>query len=74
MTGAWQDFSDAPDQAQAKPEERLTAEDIKAAERCTADHVLLDSGAGTGEVFDWKLIKNMKRLILELMILLIFIP
>ena len=38
-----------------------TAEDIKAAERCTADHVLLDSGAGTGEVFDWKLIKNMKR-------------
>lgn len=38
-----------------------TAEDIKATERCTADHVLLDSGAGTGEVFDWKLIKNMKR-------------
>ena len=38
-----------------------TAEDITAAERCTADHVLLDSGAGTGEVFDWKLIKNMKR-------------
>lgn len=30
MTGSWQDFSDAPDQAQAKPEERLTAEDIKA--------------------------------------------
>ena len=23
--------------------------------------MLLDSGAGTGEVFDWKLIKNMKR-------------
>ena len=38
-----------------------TAEDIAEAERCTADHVLLDSGAGTGEVFDWKLIKNMKR-------------
>ena len=38
-----------------------TAEDIAEAERCTANHVLLDSGAGTGEVFDWKLIKNMKR-------------
>ncbi len=30
MTGLWQDFSDAPDQAQAKPEDRVTAEDIKA--------------------------------------------
>ena len=38
-----------------------TAEDIAEAEKCTADHVLLDSGAGTGEVFDWKLIKHMKR-------------
>ncbi len=38
-----------------------TAGDIAEAEKCTADHVLLDSGAGTGEVFDWKLIKNMKR-------------
>jgi phosphoribosylanthranilate isomerase len=38
-----------------------TAEDIAEAEKCTADRVLLDSGAGTGEVFDWKLIKNMKR-------------
>jgi phosphoribosylanthranilate isomerase len=38
-----------------------TAENIAEAEKCTADHVLLDSGAGTGEVFDWKLIKNMKR-------------
>ena len=38
-----------------------TAEDVAEAEKCTADHVLLDSGAGTGEVFDWKLIKNMKR-------------
>ena len=38
-----------------------TAEDIAEAEKCTAGHVLLDSGAGTGEVFDWKLIKNMKR-------------
>ena len=38
-----------------------TAEDIAEAERCTADHVLLDSGAGTGAAFDWTLIKNMKR-------------
>jgi len=38
-----------------------TTEDIAEAEKCTADRVLLDSGAGTGEVFDWKLIKNMKR-------------
>lgn len=38
-----------------------TAENIAEAEKCTADHVLLDSGAGTGEVFDWKLIKNLKR-------------
>lgn len=35
--------------------------DIEAANRCTADFVLLDSGAGTGVVFDWKLIQNMKR-------------
>ena len=38
-----------------------TAEDIAEAEKCTADHVLLDSGAGTGAAFDWTLIKNMKR-------------
>lgn len=31
------------------------------AERCSADCVLLDSGAGTGTVFDWKLIQNMNR-------------
>lgn len=38
-----------------------TTDDIVEAEKSTADYVLLDSGAGTGEVFDWKLIKNMKR-------------
>ena len=38
-----------------------TAEDIAEEEKCTADHVLLDSGAGTGAAFDWTLIKNMKR-------------
>ena len=32
--------------------------DLAAAERCSADYILLDSGAGTGTVFDWKLIQN----------------
>lgn len=35
--------------------------DISAAENSTADAVLLDSGAGTGTVFDWDLIQNIKR-------------
>lgn len=38
-----------------------TQTDIAMAERCSADHVLLDSGAGTGVVFDWSLLKNVKR-------------
>ena len=38
-----------------------TRTDIAEAERCSADHVLLDSGAGTGVVFDWSLLKNVKR-------------
>lgn len=38
-----------------------TASNIENAEQSTADHVLLDSGAGTGAVFDWKLIQNIKR-------------
>lgn len=38
-----------------------TSADIEMAEQSTADYVLLDSGAGTGTVFDWKLIRNMKR-------------
>lgn len=41
---------------------RITsASDVFEAERCCADYILLDSGAGTGTVFDWKLIKNVKR-------------
>ena len=31
------------------------------AKRSTADYLLLDSGAGTGKIFDWKLIKNIGR-------------
>lgn len=38
-----------------------TKEDIPAAENSTADYVLLDSGAGTGKVFDWTLIQGMGR-------------
>lgn len=38
-----------------------TAGDILYAEQCAADYVLLDSGAGTGTVFDWNLIRNIKR-------------
>lgn len=38
-----------------------TAKDMNAAEQSTADHILLDSGAGTGTVFDWGLVKSIKR-------------
>ena len=36
-------------------------EDIEAAKKSFADYVLLDSGAGTGEKFDWQLIKNFPK-------------
>ncbi len=36
-------------------------EDAKNAERSPADYVLLDSGAGTGTVFDWRYAKLVKR-------------
>lgn len=36
-------------------------EDISNAEQSTADCVLLDSGAGTGTVFDWGLVKSIRR-------------
>lgn len=37
-------------------------QDILAAERSSADYVLLDSGdGGTGEVFDWTLIQSLQR-------------
>ena len=38
-----------------------TADDIKAANDSGADFVLLDSGAGTGKLFDWELIQSIKR-------------
>lgn len=38
-----------------------TARDLEKVEQSTADYVLLDSGAGTGTVFDWDLIQNVTR-------------
>lgn len=38
-----------------------TARDIADAQSCTADYVLLDSGAGTGTVFNWNLIQSINR-------------
>ncbi|MGB4609222.1 MAG: phosphoribosylanthranilate isomerase [Saccharofermentanales bacterium] len=38
-----------------------TASDIADAEQCSADYILLDSGAGTGTVFNWNLTQGMNR-------------
>lgn len=38
-----------------------TASDITDAEQCSSDYILLDSGAGTGTVFDWELLQNIRR-------------
>lgn len=38
-----------------------SARDIARAQASTADHILLDSGAGTGTVFDWGLIGGLRR-------------
>ena len=38
-----------------------TCHDLAEAEACTADHILLDSGAGTGNVFDWSVLQDVKR-------------
>lgn len=35
--------------------------DIQEAEKNSADYVLLDSGVGTGTVFDWTLLQNIQR-------------
>ncbi|MBQ0000411.1 MAG: phosphoribosylanthranilate isomerase, partial [Clostridiales bacterium] len=36
-------------------------EDILRTEKSTADYILLDSGLGSGKVFDWNLIKGIRR-------------
>ncbi len=36
-------------------------QDVIEAQRSTADNILLDSGAGTGAVFDWQLIRHIAR-------------
>ncbi len=38
-----------------------TAEDVKRAEQSTADYILLDGGKGSGKLFDWNLLKEIKR-------------
>ncbi len=39
-----------------------TGEDVAAAERSPADHILLDAGSGgTGTVFDWSLLRSIRR-------------
>lgn len=38
-----------------------TPEDLERAERSSADYILLDSGAGTGTMFDWTLLRNLRR-------------
>lgn len=36
-------------------------QDILTANECSADYVLLDSGGGSGETFDWSLLREIKR-------------
>ena len=36
-------------------------EDLRGIPDCTADHILLDSGAGSGEALNWTLLKAVKR-------------
>ena len=38
-----------------------TAGDLNFAKNSRADFILLDSGAGTGEIFNWQLLKNFER-------------
>lgn len=38
-----------------------TEQDLTEAERSTADHILLDSGAGTGRTLDWSLLQAVQR-------------
>ena len=36
-------------------------EDIRRAEKSSAEYILLDSGAGTGQTFNWELLKSVER-------------
>lgn len=38
-----------------------TADDIASAQQSSADYILLDSGGGTGTVFDWNLVQTLTR-------------
>lgn len=38
-----------------------TASDAAMAEQSGADYILLDSGAGSGKVFDWEVLRNVRR-------------
>lgn len=38
-----------------------TADDLKIAEKSSADYILLDGGAGDGKIFDWQILKNFSR-------------
>ena len=38
-----------------------TADDLQPAKNSRADFILLDSGAGTGEIFNWQLLKDFGR-------------
>lgn len=38
-----------------------TVDDLLPAKKSSADHILLDSGAGTGNAFDWGLLKDIQR-------------
>ena len=41
---------------------RITSEqDVQQAEHSPANHILLDAGAGTGTVFDWSLLRQIRR-------------
>ena len=38
-----------------------TADDLQPAKNSHADFILLDSGAGTGEIFNWQMLKDFER-------------
>ena len=38
-----------------------SAADLSEAAECSADYILLDAGAGDGEVFDWEILKGFDR-------------